>query len=218
MVAGSLAAGAVTALVLTLVVFPGATEAVITGSMLLGFGFGWALMAVLSDRMTSQPQRWAAVPAVAMSATGLALLTLSPGDAALTAVGWVWPPAMVALVVWTFVQVRRDLRGRGRWLVTPVLVVLAAASIGATIENVVAGPRPERLPRPGPDLRGGRPPAAPRLPRPGRPDRGALQRPRRVLRLLGQDHRRGRHHDPGLCLRPRRSGVERGRRALPRTA
>ena len=36
MIAGSLAAGAVTALVLTLVVFPGATEAVITGSMLLG--------------------------------------------------------------------------------------------------------------------------------------------------------------------------------------
>ena len=52
MVAGSLAAGAVTALVLTLVVFAGATEAVITGSMLLGFGLGWALIAVLSARMT----------------------------------------------------------------------------------------------------------------------------------------------------------------------
>ena len=42
--------GAVTALVLALVVFPGATEAVITGSMLLGFAFGWALLAVLSTR------------------------------------------------------------------------------------------------------------------------------------------------------------------------
>ena len=54
-VAGSLGAGALTALVLALVVFPGATEAVITGSMLLGFGFGWALMAVLSSRITSPP-------------------------------------------------------------------------------------------------------------------------------------------------------------------
>ena len=97
-IAGSLVAGALSALVLTLVVFPGATEAVITGSMLLAFGLGWVLMAVLSTRMTGQPQRWAAVPAVAMSATGLALLTLSPGNATLTAVGWVWPPAMVALV------------------------------------------------------------------------------------------------------------------------
>ena len=59
-IAGSLAAGAVTALLLTLVVFAGATEAVITGSMLLAFGLGWAMMAVLSDRMTTQPQRWAA--------------------------------------------------------------------------------------------------------------------------------------------------------------
>ena len=111
MVAGSLVAGALTALVLALVVFPGATEAVITGSMLLGFGLGWALMAVLSTRVTGRPQRWAAVPAVAMGAAGLALVTLSPGDAVLTAVGWIWPPAMVALVVWTFVQMRRHLSG-----------------------------------------------------------------------------------------------------------
>jgi pimeloyl-ACP methyl ester carboxylesterase len=136
-VAGSLVAGAMTALALALAVFPGATEAVITGSMLLGFGFGWALMAVGSSRLTSRPQQWAAVPAVAMGATGLALVTLSPGDAALTAAGWVWPPAMVTLAVWTFLQVRRDLRGGGRRLVTPVLVLLAAASFGATIENVV---------------------------------------------------------------------------------
>jgi pimeloyl-ACP methyl ester carboxylesterase len=148
-VAGSLGAGAVTALVLSLVVFAGATEAVITGSMLVAFGFGWALTAVLSSRMTSRPQRWAAVPAAVMGVSGLALLTLSPGDAALTAVGWVWPPAMVALVVWTFVQVRRDLRGGGRWLVTPVLVVLAVACLGATVENVSLVRDRDSYPAPG---------------------------------------------------------------------
>ena len=58
-IAGSLAAGIVAALVLTLVVFPGATESVITGSILIAFGFGWAMMAVLSVRFTDQPQRWA---------------------------------------------------------------------------------------------------------------------------------------------------------------
>ena len=42
-----------TALVLTLVVFAGGTEATITGSLLLGFGFGWALMAVLTARRTT---------------------------------------------------------------------------------------------------------------------------------------------------------------------
>src|SRR6478735_4278831 len=76
----SLVVGALTALVLTLVVFAGGTEATITGSMLLGFGLGWALLATLTARRTSQPQRWAAVPAVAMSAIGAALLAFRPGD------------------------------------------------------------------------------------------------------------------------------------------
>ena len=166
--------------------------------MLLAFGLGWALMAVLSTRMTSQPQRWAAVPAVVMGATGLGppdplprrrrshrgRLDLAPGDGGARGLD-VRPDAPCTST------------GRGRWLVTPVLVVLAVASIGATTENVLLAPRPRRLPRPGPDLRGGRPPAAPRLPRPGRPHGRALQRPRRVLRLLGQDHRPGQHHRPG---------------------
>ncbi len=45
-IAGSLAAGGAAALVLTLVVFAGGTESVITGSVLVGFGFGWALIAI----------------------------------------------------------------------------------------------------------------------------------------------------------------------------
>src|SRR3954454_23048733 len=81
----SLVAGALAALLLTLVVFPGATEATITGSMLLGFGLGLALVVILTPRRTSQPQRWAVVPAVAMGATGAALLAFQPGDDVITA-------------------------------------------------------------------------------------------------------------------------------------
>ena len=53
--------------------------------MLLAFGLGWALIAVLTVRHTSRPQRWATVPAAAMGATGLALLAFTPGNAAMTA-------------------------------------------------------------------------------------------------------------------------------------
>ena len=69
-IVASVLAGAVAALVLALVVFGGGTEATITGALLLGFGFGWALMATRTVRRTRQPQRWAVVPAVAMGVTG----------------------------------------------------------------------------------------------------------------------------------------------------
>jgi pimeloyl-ACP methyl ester carboxylesterase len=136
-IAGCLVAGAVLALVLTLVVFPGAGEAVITGSILFAFGLGWAMIASLSTRLTSQPQGWAAVPAAPMTVTGLGLITFAPGNAVLTGANWMWPPALFALVVWMLVAMRRALAGRGRWLLTPVLVFLAIASIGATAENVL---------------------------------------------------------------------------------
>ena len=136
-IAGSLIAGAVIALAFTMVVFPGATEAVITGSILLAFGLGWAMIAVLSTRLTGRPQRWAAVPAAVMTVTGLGLITFSPGNAVLTSATWVWPPALLALVVWMCFSMRRALAGRGRWLLTPVFLVLAIASIGATTQNVI---------------------------------------------------------------------------------
>lgn len=137
MVLGSLTAGAITALVLTLVVHPGATEAVITGSLLLASGLGWAVLAALSAR-TNQPQPWARVPAAAMSLTGAGLLIFRPHDATLSALAWVWPPALIALVVWTWRQVRRDLCGGGRRLLTPVLIVLALAAVGAVVQDVTA--------------------------------------------------------------------------------
>jgi pimeloyl-ACP methyl ester carboxylesterase len=148
-IAGSLAAGVVAALALTLAVFPGATESVITGSLLVAFGGGWATMAVLTERMTSQPQRWARVPAAAMGAAGLGLLIGAPQNAALTALNWAWPPAMLALAVWMLVQMRRALTGRGRWLLTPVLVVLAATTVGATFENVTELRTEHSYPAPG---------------------------------------------------------------------
>jgi hypothetical protein len=60
--------------VLTLVVVGGAPEPVITGAALLGFALGWALLAVLSARLTTQPQNWAWVPTAGLAATGLGLL------------------------------------------------------------------------------------------------------------------------------------------------
>jgi pimeloyl-ACP methyl ester carboxylesterase len=135
-VAGSLTAGATTALALTLVVFAGGTEGVITGSTLVGFSLGWALIAVLTERHTNQPQRWAAVPAAAMAATGLALLAFTPEHATMSRLSWVWPPVLLALAVWMLVRMRRALAGRSRWLLTPVIAVLALAALGATYENI----------------------------------------------------------------------------------
>ena len=135
-IVASVAAGAAAALVLTLVVFPGATEATITGALLLGFGFGWALMATLTVRRTRQPQRWAIVPAIAMGAAGIALIVFTPGNEALTELNWVWPPVMVALSAWMFVQMRRSVTGKSRGLLIPVMAVLAVASVGATYDNI----------------------------------------------------------------------------------
>jgi pimeloyl-ACP methyl ester carboxylesterase len=135
-IVGSVVAGAVAALVLVLVVFPGGTEATITGALLLGFGLGWALMATLTVRRTRRPQRWAAVPAVAMGATGAALVVFTPGNQTLTALNWVWPPLMVALAVWMLVQIRRSVTGKARWVLTPLIAVLVLASIGATYANI----------------------------------------------------------------------------------
>jgi pimeloyl-ACP methyl ester carboxylesterase len=136
-IAGSLFTGLVLAAVLTLVVFGSGSEAVITGSALLGFAAGWALLAVLSNRMTSQPQRWAWVPAAALGATGVGLLVTAPDDGALTAAGWVWPPLLLALAVWMGIRVRRSLAaGSGRWLLYPVVAVTAAAAVGGAVETI----------------------------------------------------------------------------------
>ncbi|HST66346.1 MAG TPA: alpha/beta hydrolase [Mycobacteriales bacterium] len=142
-----LGTGLLGAALLTLVVFAGAGEHAITGSVLLAFGFGWAVLAVLSVRWTGAPQRWALVPAVLMGGAGLALLTLAPGDGALTAAGWVWPPAVLALAAWMVPRVRRVRPGRG--LLVPVVAVLAAAAVGGGYATVTATVTAADDPRPG---------------------------------------------------------------------
>jgi hypothetical protein len=95
-------------------------------------------MAVPGSRWTSRPQRWAAAPAAVMSATGLTLMVFRPDDIAMTALNWVWPPILLAMSVRMFVGAWRSLTGKGRWLVTPVLAVLALASLGGTYGDFVA--------------------------------------------------------------------------------
>lgn len=55
----------------------------ITGTALLAYAGGWALLASLTSRFTCQPQRWARAPAAVLATTGHALVALAPGDA-----GW----------------------------------------------------------------------------------------------------------------------------------
>lgn len=130
-VALSLIAGFVTAIVLVGLVVPGAEEHVITGSVMVAFGLGWALLALLSVRLTDQSQRWAQVPAAYFLLIGAGLLVFAPSAETMTLLGWVWPPLLLALVVWMFVQARKHLRSRTRvWLLYPVLGFLALAALG----------------------------------------------------------------------------------------
>src|SRR4051794_13227045 len=132
-VAGSLIGGLVAAIVLVTGPFAGAQEHVITGSVLLAFATAWAMLAVLSDRWTDQPQRWAFVPAAFMAGTGAFVLAVAPtGNQA----GWVWPPVVAALAVWMTVRARRDLRSRTRpWLLYPVCAALFLSAVGGGYET-----------------------------------------------------------------------------------
>ena len=115
-VAGSVATGLLGALLLALVVFPGGAEHTIIGSALVAFAVGWTMLAVLSTRMTSQPQRWAFVPGAYMGTVGCGLLLFSPGDHALRVMAWIWPVPVLALAAWIAVASRRYLRSRTRGL------------------------------------------------------------------------------------------------------
>ena len=63
---------------------------------------------------------------------------------------WVWPPAMLVLAVWMLVCVHRWLQSRGgRWLLYPVIVVLALASIGGGYRTLGAAADAKAYPMPG---------------------------------------------------------------------
>jgi thioesterase domain-containing protein len=134
-VAGSLAAGVLTAGLLATAPFIPAIESGVTGAILVGLALGWAMLAVLSVRFTDQAQRWAAAPALFMGLGGFLLLAFgAPMQEALT---WVWPPASLVLVAWMVVRAHRQLRSRsGRFLLYPVIAMLVLASLGSGYETV----------------------------------------------------------------------------------
>ncbi|MEP7201618.1 MAG: alpha/beta fold hydrolase [Ilumatobacteraceae bacterium] len=148
-VGGSIATGLIGALVLTLGVFAGASEHVISGAALFAFAGGWTTLALLSSRFTSQPQRWALVPAAFMAVAGVTLLVAQPDDRMLNYAGWVWPMAVIALAVWMVVQLRRNLKGRARWLIYPVVASLAVGSVGGMYETATRAHDRDAYPAPG---------------------------------------------------------------------
>jgi len=129
-------AGAVLAIGLVLLVARGGSEPLVTGSMLLAFGLGWALMGYLADRFGGQPQRWMYVPASALLVTGLVLVIVQPGASLMDLAGWAWPVGLAAVAVWTFVEMRRQLRGRGRWLVGGLIAVLLLIAVAGALTTV----------------------------------------------------------------------------------
>jgi pimeloyl-ACP methyl ester carboxylesterase len=147
-VAGSLATGLVAAVLLVAAPFIPAEERAVTGAVLCGFALGWAMLAVLSVRFTGQPQRWAAAPALFMGVGGLLLVSF--GAPVHQVLDWVWPPAMLALAVWMLVCVHRQLQSRGgRWLLYPVIALLALASIGGGYQTLGEAADAKAYPMPG---------------------------------------------------------------------
>ena len=69
-VAGSLAVGFAAALILPFLPVGTVDDEFSTAMALFGWAVGWVLMAVLSARLTDQPQRWAVAPAVFMGLSG----------------------------------------------------------------------------------------------------------------------------------------------------
>ena len=108
----SLGVGLAAAVLLPFIPWPTVDANFATAMVLFGFAVGWALLAALSVRLTDQPQKWAYAPAVFMG-VGAVLLLFLP-DAVLDALDWVWPPALLVLVVWVYRHAKRDLRSRTR--------------------------------------------------------------------------------------------------------
>ncbi|WP_218031278.1 alpha/beta fold hydrolase [Nocardioides psychrotolerans] len=106
------------------------------------------MLAVLSTRLTDQPQRWALAPAAFMAFGGLLLVGFASSlpqvfDGA-------WPPALLALVIWMIIRSRRQLRSRSaRCLIYPVFAVLALSSVGGGYETVSGAADAQDYPMPG---------------------------------------------------------------------
>jgi pimeloyl-ACP methyl ester carboxylesterase len=133
-VVGSLAAGLVAGLLLPFLPVGTVDANFSTAMVLFGWALGWALLALLSTLFSDQPQRWAAAPAIFMAVSGVVLLWTP--DSVVNALSWVWPPALLVLVVWVWFRARRRLHSRTRlWLLYPVLVVLVLLAFGGVYER-----------------------------------------------------------------------------------
>jgi len=135
-VLGSIVGGLILGLILVLVVFAGAGEPVITGAALISLACGMLTLFALSGRRTDQPQQWALGPAVGLGVVGIALIALTPSDH-VGLLGWVWPPLLGLLVVWSVRRARRSLRNWSRRaLLYPALVILGLIALGGAFETV----------------------------------------------------------------------------------
>jgi pimeloyl-ACP methyl ester carboxylesterase len=106
------------------------------------------MLAVLSARFSDQPQQWAAAPALFMGVGGVLLLGF--GSSIQGVLSWVWPPALLVLVVWMIVRSQRQLRSPSRrWLLYPVFAALVLASIGGAYETVRQAVDADAFPMPG---------------------------------------------------------------------
>jgi pimeloyl-ACP methyl ester carboxylesterase len=109
------------------------------------------MLAWLTTRLTTSPQRWAYVPATLMAASGATLLVVDPGEPTMSRLAWVWAPALVVLAVWVQMRTRRSVPGRRRLLIYPVTLAMLLAGLSglyhATTKapDVIAGPMPGRL-------------------------------------------------------------------------
>ena len=199
----SLVAGAVLAIALLLGPASGASEPMITGSVMFAFGLGWGLMAFLSTRYSAQPQTWMVVPALFLGIIGLGLMVFQPGPAAMDLLSWIWPPALAVLAVWMVMQVRRQ-PPRPRPLARrPGDRHAPALRRRRCLRDRQRGHRRNRADRSRPDDRRRRPPALHRMHGLGQPNGRPPGRPRRVVLLLGRHRAERRRVDHGLRLRPR---------------
>lgn len=146
-VAASAFIGLVAGLVLVSAPFIPAEESKVTGALLCGFALGWVTLAVLSRRFSDQPQPWAVAPALFMGLSGLLLVTF--GSSVHGVLSWIWPPALMVLVVWMIIRSRQQLRSKSRWLLYPVFAVLLLASVGGAYETVSGALDASPYPMPG---------------------------------------------------------------------
>lgn len=139
----SMATGVVGAAALVFGVVPDASEARVIGAALVAFATGWAILAFLTTRQTTRPQRWAYVPATVMATAGVVLAAVNPGEPTMSRLAWVWAPALVIGAVWIERRTRHDIPGRARLWVYPVTLAMLLSGLGGLYQATTKAPTTE---------------------------------------------------------------------------